>query len=451
MITTMLVPQINTNDDDVELIAWHVDCGAYVETGQDLAELETSKATVTLPAECAGYVRRLLPPKAMARVGAPICQIASTAEELPATATSAGDPRGEAEPTSKAVTQRPRFGSTRFSKRAAEMLRTHGLPEEAFGNAGLVTAMQVRRAIGLAAAVPPLVANELRTTPGSGHAPGASVRTERISRAKRAEIAALSVGAGVNINSTLSVRFDSAPIRMRLAQERLFDGNIQPLVLYEISRLLQQWPQLNAFYAEDAVHFYPRVDLGLAMDLGKGLKVVTIPQADRCSPTQIFARTLECAQRYLENGLEPEELSGSTVTVTDLSGYDILEFRPLINGRQSAIIGLGGDHTLPGHPMTICLTFDHRVASGREVALFLGELKARLLSYSGAASSAPAPGPVAEGSLPNPVTSPDGCDRCGVSGASYYDSFPRDGYMLAFYRADGSLGSVCHRCFGSWN
>src|SRR5262249_39078421 len=154
---------------------------------------------------------------------------------------------------------------------------------------------------------------ELGRSPGNGNAPGlqaAGVRTERISRAKHAEIAALSVGAGANINSTLSVRFDSAPIRVRLAQERLFDGNIQPLVLHEISRLLQQWPQLNAFYAEEAVHFYPRVDLGLAMDLGKGLKVVTIPQADQCSPTQIFERTLECGQRYLENALRPEELSG---------------------------------------------------------------------------------------------------------------------------------------------
>jgi 2-oxoglutarate dehydrogenase E2 component (dihydrolipoamide succinyltransferase) len=454
VITTILVPQINTNDDEVEIIAWHVHSGAYVETGQDLAELETSKATVTLSSECAGYVRCLLPSKATARVGAPLCHIATTTEELTTAPMRAPNPPPVVTPPkTNGVTPPGRYGSTRFSQRASELLKAHALPEEAFGNAGLVTAAQVNQLLGLAGRAPPTVADERREHGSNQPAdpPRASLRSERVARAKQAEIAALSVGAGAHINSTLSVRFDSAAIRARLLRERMFEGTVQPLVIYEISRLLPQWPQLNAFYADDAVHFYPRVDLGLAMDLGKGLKVVTIPQADQRSPVQIFEHTLGCARRYLENGLQAEELSGSTVTVTDLSGFDILEFRPLINGRQSAIIGVGGDQTLPGHPMTISVTFDHRVASGREVALFLGELRARLLSYAEPTGCAADVVSMHEGSALVGANFSGACERCGVSGRSYYESFARDGYLLAFYRPDGSLGCVCHRCFGSWN
>jgi len=451
MITAVLAPQINTNDDDVEIVAWYVQSGAYVEAGQEIAELETSKTSMTLSAESAGYIDGLLPVRARVRVGAAVCMIADSREELqaraPPPAAAANEPplgnamsaaavRAETEPD-----RRGPNGSTRFSRGAAELLKARAMSADTFRGAGLITAADVRQVLGV----------------GPPTSPSSSSHFERISVAKQAEITALSLGASGHINSTLSVRFDSGSIRSRLRQERLFDGSLQPVAIYEISRLLKQWPQLTACYEAEAVHYYRRIDLGLAMDLGKGLKVVTIRDADQLTPLQIFEHILDCGRRYLENRLRPEELLDSTLTITDLSGFDILQFQPLINGRQSAIIGFGGDQTLPGQPMTINLTFDHRVASGRDVALFLGELRARLLSY-GTPGVAAASGASATQQQPLPVSPASGpaagvtvCERCGVDSESYYGSFARDGYMLAFYRPDGSLGGVCHRCFGSWN
>jgi len=489
MINTVLAPQIDANDDDVEVVAWHVASGTYVEAGQEIAELETSKTTMTVSAECAGYVDYLLPVRARVRVGDALCRITTSREELDARASpleaaahvllrtgasespaiSASDPPVARETEMSAVAavkagngreHRGRHGSTRFSKSAMRLLETHALAADAFQGAGLVTAAVVSRAIGLADSPRPAPDREQSAAAVAPAAPvSAGLHYERVSASKQAEIAALSLGASGHINSTLSVRFDSAGIRSRLRHERLFDGSLQPLALYEVSRLLKQWRQLMAFYEADVVHYYDRIDLGLAMDLGKGLKVVTIRNADQLTPIQIFEHAVDCGRRYLENRLRPEELTGSTLTITDLSGFDILQFQPLINGKQSAIIGLGGDQTLPGQPMTISLTFDHRVASGRDVALFLGELRARLLSYSapGAAAESgasatqqrPSPAPVA--TVLNRAAAASVCERCGVDIESYYGGFARDGYMLAFYRPDGSLGGVCHRCFGSWN
>ncbi|MBV8145644.1 MAG: 2-oxo acid dehydrogenase subunit E2 [Gammaproteobacteria bacterium] len=466
MITAVLAPLINTNDDEVQIVAWHVVDGAHVEAGQELAELETSKTTMTLEAERAGYVTSLLPVKATVRVGVPVCKIVTSPEEL---GTPAQQPAAVAAPAPAAGAAngsdcRGVYASARFSKAAAELLERHALSADAFQGAGLVTAQRVRLALGLVEPARPVSQHPAATEAITGATPTTTANShhQRVSRAKEAEIAALSLGAGGHINSTLSVRFDSAPIRARLRRERLFDGNLLPLALYEISRLLPRWPQLTAFFEDGAVHYYGRIDLGLAMDLGKGLKVVTIRNADLLSPAQLFEHTLDCGARYLENRLQADELLGSTLTVTDLSGFGILQFQPLINGRQSAIIGLGGDETLPGHPMTINLTFDHRVASGRDMALFLGELRARLRSYApsdataahvvaAAGAGAAQPSNEQRALVRNGGGAPGLCERCGVDAASYYDGFARDGYLLAFYRPDGSLGGVCHRCFGSWN
>jgi hypothetical protein len=279
-----------------------------------------------------------------------------------------------------------------------------------------------------------------------------SARAERLSLSKRAEIQSLIIGASGAINSTLSVYFDSAGIRARLDRDALFDGSIQPLLLYEISRLLRVWPQFTAHFAADSICFYDRVDLGLAIDLGDGLKVVTIRDADKLTPQQIFEQTLDFGLRYIEKRLRPDELAGSTCTITDLSGLDILHFKPLINGRQSTIIGLGGDRMQPGSPMSVNMTFDHRVATGREVGSFLNELRTRMLTYSVDAA------PVQRGSssvisnppIPHATGSPPCCDRCGIDFTAYSKEFGTQAHMLAHFRPDGSLGGVCHRCFDGW-
>ena len=144
----------------------------------------------------------------------------------------------------------------------------------------------------------------------------------------------------------------------------------------------------------------------------------------------------------------------SSLTITDLSGFDILYFHPLINGKQSAIIGIGGDSTQPDYPMSINMTFDHRVSDGREVATFLNQLRARLISY--AASDQP---PVEKTTVPHRTVNtstesvgdkPVCCDTCGIDLGTYHRDFGSDAYMLAYFKEDRSMGSVCHRCYGRW-
>jgi len=459
MITTVPAPRINTNDDRVEVVVWHVERGTLVAIGQEIVDVETTKSTVTLAAEAAGYIRPLVEKGIVVPVGEPLYLCATSLEEMEAETVPAGMAPAEAPGQETTAAQVPSptvrggiappvghatYGVTRFTKDAAMVLEERGLSAADFPNAGLVTARALRARLD----GPRPIGSPAVPIPSAALSVGRPVRTTRLSLAKQAEVESLVVGESGNVTSTLTVSFDSSAIRDRLAREKLFDGSLQPLLLYETARLLVRHPNLTAWCEDNHIHHYDAVDLGVAFDLGRGLKVVTFRDAATLSAMQLFEKTIDAGLRYLDNRLEPGELTGSTFTVTDLSGFGVLHFRPLINGRQSAILGVGGDAAQPGHPMTLSLTFDHRVSNGREGAEFLSELKERLTSYVPLAAAS---SPISEGLHAPPVATAIRCDRCAIDIRTYYRDFPHDAWMLAYFREDGTLGSVCHRCAGGWS
>ena len=460
-MTTITAQRINANDDQVGIVAWHVSDGDHVQIGDDLVDLETSKAVVTVSAEIAGTVRRIAQIGDVVGVGAAICEIHGAkgpAEDggpgllpraaappvleaaVPAAVVDTSAPPAFAPPVASEGIQ-----PTRFSKRALELIAEFDVDKADFAGGGLVTGRTVTdRRHPTGAARPDLGIPQAMQEPKPAlPPPTGQARSEITSLSKRAEIANLAIGESGTINSTLSVYFDSVSIRRRLKQGKIFDGNLQPILLYELSRLLRQWPQFTSYFQDNAVHFYDRIDIGLAIDLGRGLKVVTIAEADRLLPFEIHDRTVDFGLRYLDNKIRPEELVDSTITVTDLSGFDILHFKPLINGRQAVILGIGGDAQQPGHPMSINMTFDHRVTNGREAALFLNDLRERLRSYALHEVEAHIAA-TAEAVTPK-MTAPARCTRCGIAAEAYYRD-NHDALMFACVAADGTLQSLCLAC-----
>lgn len=464
MITTIAAPRINTNDDRIEVVVWHVEPGDHVVVGQEIVDVETTKSTVSIAAEAAGFICPLVKKGEVVPVGEPLYLCATSPEELeargdtrgpsanasiaPASTAAAGHPvplpAASHQVVSKATIAALPYAGTRFSREAALLLEERGLSDADFPAAGLLTARGLRTRLDGAVAPARAPVTFPQAVPNFQR----HVRTERMTLAKQAEAESLTAGEGGNVTSTLTVSFESASIRARLAREHLFDGSLHPLVLYEVARLLLRYPNLTAWCADGHVYHYDAVDIGVAFDLGRGLKVVTFRDAATLSAIQLFERTIDAGLRYLSNRLAPDELTGSTFTITDLSGFDILHFKPLINGRQSAILGVGGDSRQLGHPMTLTLAFDHRVSNGREVAEFLNALRQRLASYAPAGEPEP-PAPTFCTDHPGPKEIR--CDRCAIDLPKYYRDFPKDAWMLAYFREDGTLGSVCHRCSGGWS
>ena len=229
MITTINAPRINANDEKVEVVAWHIEPGARVEAGQHIADLETAKTAVTIEAEFAGFIHPLVKKGDIVRVGAPLYVCAATRKELDAASIDesqvisavAGDVKRVASGGDKP------YGSTQISRAAARLMEERGLSAADFEGAGLVTARFVLEHLGGKASksTKPQLAIDTKEP--------ATARSEKVSLAKQAEIGALTTGESGNVNSTLTIYFDTAPIRNRLLNDQSFDGSIQPIILFE--------------------------------------------------------------------------------------------------------------------------------------------------------------------------------------------------------------------------
>ncbi len=477
----LLVPRINTNDDEVDVVHWYVQDKEYVEKGKEILDLESSKAVVSIESEAAGYILCHSQKGDSVRVGVPLATFYSDLQELEADLKGSnsqikGDSLGQqkeasnefsgeqlaiekidtstvaSQPIHKSQTsalvegasnQSP-FGFTRFSKAAQDYMGKNSIDPKRFEGMGLVSVDVIEDILGIrqlpnSTTLQGNVEYQNRQKSPYPSITNPELRSEKVGKSKKLEIQLLTAGQAGGINSSLTVQFDSVGIRQTLAELDSLNGQILPLILFELARLLEEYSAFTSYYEDGKIYYYDRVDIGLAIDLGKGLKVPVIRNANQLSPSELLELITDFATGYLENKLSVEDLTGGTITISDLSSEDILHFQPLINQNQSVILGIGGDSSIDGHPMTLTLVFDHRILAGREVALFLNDLKNRLLSYQLA-------------NLPeteNAVQSQNiNCSRCLIDINSLYRDFGRDALMYVHVDDTGQTTYICHSCVG---
>lgn len=393
MKQVQLLPQINPNDDRVEVVHLYCKSGDFVKAGDTIVDLGTSKATVATVAEFGGYIKFHCKPGEKIQVGKPLASFFSEKSELEndkavieqiasaPKASSLVSSRDKLTASGNFVEAVKKAGSppdlsrkfsfVRFTPHAEAMLQQDGIEKAQFKGLGIVNRRVVEAFLAAqkqADSIKVAAADErLRKTPILGP--------------KGLEIRQLSIGQAGQINSTLSVQFFAEKIFSKLREKNLFNGSILPIILYETAQVLKKFPLLTAYYENNHIFYYDSINLGVAIDLGNGLKVVTLRQTPEMLPIKIFESLTDFAIRDIHGELKEVDLIDSTFTVTDLTAQNIHHFVPLINGRQSGILGIGGDSNLPNHPISLTLTFDHRVLTGREGAIFLDSLRKRILAF----------------------------------------------------------------------
>lgn len=167
---------------------------------------------------------------------------------------------------------------------------------------------------------------------------------------------------------------------------------INDLILFVVSRLLPLYPFMNAHKENDRLITYRRVHLGMAVDTPRGLMVPVIRNADRLSLSQISTEAKRLAAACQEGNINPDELTGSTFTVTNLGALGVESFTPVINIPEVAILGVCGMELKPlpkegslknvVDPSEIrfvphiglSLTINHQVVDGAPAARFLKAL-----------------------------------------------------------------------------
>ena len=137
---------------------------------------------------------------------------------------------------------------------------------------------------------------------------------------------------------------------------------------------------LNAYFDNDYIMEYIDVNIGIALDIDDGLKVYTLKNSDKLDFKNLEYQISQGIYNYFSKRLTPDQIKGSTFTISDLCSLGIDRFVPLINYKQSAVLGVSAlDKKL--NRFTLSLSFDHRVTEGKVASKFLSELSSLLMKY----------------------------------------------------------------------
>lgn len=161
---------------------------------------------------------------------------------------------------------------------------------------------------------------------------------------------------------------------------------INDFVCFAVIKALQQFPNLNSHCLGDSMRLFKNVNLGLAVDTERGLMVPAVPHADTMSIVELSKALKKVAEDSKKGSINPDLLSpeAASFTVSNLGGFGVEWFTPIINVPQSAILGVGtvvprpvdqggGEYAFVPY-MGLSLTYDHRAIDGGEATRFLKQV-----------------------------------------------------------------------------
>ncbi len=163
--------------------------------------------------------------------------------------------------------------------------------------------------------------------------------------------------------------------------------SVNDLVVKAASVALTHFPAINASFGEKAIVRHGTVNMGIAVALEQGLITVVVTDADRKPLAQIAREARDIINRAKSGKARPEELQGSTFTISNLGMFDVDEFIAIINPPEAAILAVGSvrdvpvvkdGQVVPGKTMKVTISADHRVTDGAEAAKFLQDVKRNL-------------------------------------------------------------------------
>ncbi|SFJ43553.1 dihydrolipoamide acetyltransferase family protein [Thermoflavimicrobium dichotomicum] len=147
---------------------------------------------------------------------------------------------------------------------------------------------------------------------------------------------------------------------------------------------LQQHKQMNSAWIDGSIYTYPYVHLGIAVALENGLVVPVIRHAERLTLVELAKEIQSLGLRARSGQLSPEDMKGSTFTISNLGAYGVEVFTPVLNPPEAGILGVGAVQDAPVYIgeslqrrslLPLSLTFDHRVLDGAPAAQFLATVK----------------------------------------------------------------------------
>lgn len=403
MTIEIKVPPLPESVSDATLVTWHKKEGEAVARDENLADLETDKVVLEVPAPAAGVLRSLaVKPGTTVRAGDLLAVLDETAGKTPTASEARPDkpevrradrdshaPETPPPPAEKATTEpgpaQPPPAAPATPTRtppvgpaARRIAGEHGLDLQGVsgsGREGRVTKQDVLAHLSRAA-----------TARSERRVPMNRIRARIAERllASNHETVMLTSFNEIDLGRVIEIRN-----RYREAFEKEHGVRLGFMSFFVKAAVhaLRRFPIVNASVDGETIVYHDYWDIGIAVSSPRGLVVPVVHDADRLSLAEIERAIAEYAQRAREGKLELTDLEGGTFTITNGGVFGSLFSTPIINPPQSAILGM---HKVQERPMAVdgavvirpmmyvALTYDHRIIDGREAVLFLVAIKEAL-------------------------------------------------------------------------
>jgi 2-oxoglutarate dehydrogenase E2 component (dihydrolipoamide succinyltransferase) len=385
MILEMKVPSPGESITEVEIATWLVSDGDYVEKDQAIAEVDSDKATLELPAEASGIITLKAEEGDAVAVGQVVCLIDTSAEvpEGGSSSTAKSEspaPAVKVETPAVAPSEKATYATGTPSPAAAKLMNEKGLTADSIsgtGRDGRITKEDV-----------------LNATPAMGSfAPGANrseSRTklsmlrrkvaERLVSAKN-ETAMLTTFNEVDMSAVFALRKE---YKDAFKDKHGVGLGFMSFFTLAVIRALKLFPAVNSMIDGKEMISYDFCDISIAVSGPKGLMVPVIRNAEELSFRGVEDEVKRLALRARDGLITVDEMTGGTFTISNGGVFGSMLSTPIINPPQSAILGM---HNIVERPvvkdgavaiapvMYLALSYDHRIIDGRESVGFLVAVK----------------------------------------------------------------------------
>ncbi|MBE7646095.1 2-oxoglutarate dehydrogenase complex dihydrolipoyllysine-residue succinyltransferase [Tenacibaculum finnmarkense] len=385
MILEMKVPSPGESITEVEIATWLVEDGDYVEKDQPIAEVDSDKATLELPAEESGIITLKAEEGDAVEVGAVVCLIdmsaakpagGSSTEAKTAEAPKAVAPKVE---TPKAAT----YATGTASPAAKKVLAEKGIPAgsvKGTGKDGRVTKEDAVKA------VPSMGTQPTNGSRGTERKKMSMLRRKVAQRlvAVKSETAMLTTFNEVNMQPIFDLRKE---YKEDFKAKHGVGLGFMSFFTLAVVRALELYPDVNSMIDGDYQIKNEFQDISIAVSGPKGLMVPVIRNAEDLSFRGVESEVKRLALRARDGQITVDEMTGGTFTITNGGVFGSMLSTPILNPPQSGILGM---HNIVNRPMAVngevviqpimyvALSYDHRVIDGRESVGFLVAVKEAL-------------------------------------------------------------------------
>lgn len=381
----MKVPSPGESITEVEIAQWLVEDGDYVEKDQAIAEVDSDKATLELPAEASGIITLKAEEGDAVAVGEVVCLIdtdAARPEGDSAPEAAAEKPASKKEEPVKEAPKKESYATGTPSPAAKKILDEKGIaPAEVKGSGrdGRITKQDA------------VDATPSMGTPGTGNRGSERKKlsmlrrkvAERLVSAKN-ETAMLTTFNEVDMSPIFALRSE---YKETFKEKHGVGLGFMSFFTLAVVRALELYPDVNSMIDGDYKITYDFKDISIAVSGPKGLMVPVIRNAENLTFRGVEAEVKRLALRARDGEITVDEMTGGTFTISNGGVFGSMLSTPIINPPQSGILGM---HNIVERPivkdgqiviapiMYVALSYDHRIIDGRESVGFLVAVKEAL-------------------------------------------------------------------------